>query len=97
MKIKTNIFYILFSLTHHTVVLTKDGAIPAPALGEQTIREQIKIEKNCICYMSVTCLQNKKKRKKLYPFNVVYKRRHPDNFPPTPTVNVTPKTIKKEL
>lgn len=45
MKIKANIFYILFSLTHHTVVLTKDGAIPAPALGEQTIREQIKIEK----------------------------------------------------
>lgn len=89
MKIKTNIFYILFSLTHHTVVLTKDGAIPAPALGEQTIREQIKIEKkktNCICFMSVTCLQNKKKKKKkkLYPFNVVYKRRHPDNSPPKP-------------
>lgn len=53
MKIKTNIFYILFSLTHHTVVLTKDGAIPAPALGEQIIREQIKIERktNCICYI----------------------------------------------
>jgi len=35
--------YFLFSLTPHTVVLTKDGAIPAPALGEQT-REQIKMK-----------------------------------------------------
>lgn len=85
MKIKTNIFYILFSLTHHTVVLTKDGAIPAPALGEQIIREQIKIEKKkpIAFVISVCNLLAKQKRKKLYPFNVVYKRRHPDNSPPT--------------
>jgi len=27
-------FHFVFSQTPHTVVLTKDGAIPAPALGE---------------------------------------------------------------
>lgn len=65
MKIKTNIFYILFSLTHHTVVLTKDGAIPAPALGEQTIREQIKIEKkNQLHLLYVFNLLAKQKKKK---------------------------------
>lgn len=99
MKIKTNIFYILFSLTHHTVVLTKDGAIPAPALGEQTIREQIKIEKK----------KYKNQLHLLYVCNLLAKQKKEINYihsmlsisvdtltisPPTPTVNVTPTTIK---
>lgn len=64
MKIKTNIFYILFSLTHHTVVLTKDGAIPAPALGEQTIRKQIKIEKKNQLHLLYVCNLLAKQKKK---------------------------------
>lgn len=98
MKIKTNIFYILFSLTHHTVVLTKDGAIPAPALGEQTIREQIKIEKKNQLHLLYVCnllAKQKKKKKKLYPFNVVYKRRHPDDSPPKPHCKCHTKNNKK--
>lgn len=53
------IFIFVFSQKPNTVVLTKDGAIPAPALGEPKI--QIPKTKTKIYY---TLLQNKYETKK---------------------------------